>query len=325
MFQYVTRRVLLAFLVIIGVTLLTFVSIYLAGDPAVLYVSERAGPEELAEARRRLGLDKPLPEQYLSFLAGLARGDLGNSLAHRTPALGLVVDRLPATLELTFGALLLANLIAIPIGLISAVRRGTRLDGTIMLLAMFGQSMPSFWIGIMAILFFGVTLRIFPVSGHVPVLKPLLEGDWQTAVQNLPAGLHHAIMPIVTISVFAIARNARLVRSALLEVLGQEYVTTARSKGLKERHVIVGHALRNALIPIVTIIALEFGFLISGVIVIESVFAWPGVGRLVFNAIGMRDIPVVQAAVVFFALVFVALNLIVDILYAYLDPRIRLR
>lgn len=325
MFQYITRRVLLAFLVIIGVTLLTFVSIYLAGDPAVLYVSERAGPEELAEARRRLGLDKPLPEQYLNFLAGLARGDLGNSLAHRTPALGLVLERLPATLELTIGALIIANLIAVPIGLISAVRRGTRLDGTIMLLAMFGQSMPSFWIGIMAILFFGVTLRIFPVSGHVPVLKPLLDGDWQTAMQNFPAGLHHAVMPVVTISVFAIARNARLVRSALLEVLGQEYVTTARSKGLKERHVIVGHALRNALIPIVTIIALEFGFLISGVIVTESVFAWPGVGRLVFNAIGMRDIPVVQAAVVFFALVFVALNLIVDILYAYLDPRIRLR
>lgn len=325
MLQYITRRVLLAFLVIIGVTLLTFVSIYLAGDPAVLYVSERAGPEELAEARRRLGLDRPLPEQYLSFLGGLLRGDLGNSLAHRTPALGLVLERLPATLELTIGALILANVIAIPIGLISAVRRGTRLDGTIMLLAMFGQSMPSFWIGIMAILFFGVTLRIFPVSGHVPVLKPLLAGDWETAIQNIPAGVHHAIMPVVTISVFAIARNARLVRSALLEVLGQEYVTTARSKGLKERHVIVGHALRNALIPIVTIIALEFGFLISGVIVIESVFAWPGVGRLVFGAIGQRDIPVVQAAVVFFALVFVALNLLVDILYVYLDPRIRLR
>ncbi len=325
MFQYIMRRILLAILVIIGVTLLTFISIYLAGDPAVLYVSERAGPEELAEARRRLGLDRPLPEQYLTFLAGLARGDLGNSLAHRTPALGLVLERLPATLELTIGALVLANLIAIPIGLISAVKRGTRVDGTIMLLAMFGQSMPSFWIGIMAILFFGVTLRIFPVSGHVPVLKPLLAGDWQTAIQNFPAGVHHAIMPVVTISVFAIARNARLVRSALLEVLGQEYVTTARSKGLTERSVIVGHALRNALIPIVTIIALEFGFLISGVIVIESVFAWPGVGRLVFNAIGQRDIPVVQAAVVFFALVFVTLNLFVDILYAYLDPRIRLR
>jgi ABC-type dipeptide/oligopeptide/nickel transport system permease component len=324
MLYYITRRVLLAFLVIIGVTLLTFISIYLAGDPAVLYVSERAGQEEVEEARRRLGLDRPLPEQYLSFLGGLARGDLGNSLANRVPALGLVLERLPATLELTFGALILSNLIAIPIGLISAIRRGTRVDGTIMVVAMFGQSMPGFWLGIMLILFFSVTLRWFPVSGHVPVLLPILQGDVSTAVNNFPDAVHHAVLPVITLSVFTIARNARLVRSALLEVLGSEYVTTARSKGLSERRVIIVHALRNALIPIVTIIALEFGFLLSGVIVTESVFAWPGVGRLVYNAIGQRDIPVVQAAVVFFALVFVTLNLVVDVLYAYLDPRIRL-
>jgi len=208
MAQYITRRVLLAVLVVIGVTLLTFISIHLSGDPAVLYVSERAGQEELAEARRRLGLDKPLPEQYLNFLSGLARGDLGLSLANRTPALALVIERLPATLELTLGALLLSNIIAIPIGLISAVKRGTRLDGTIMLVAMFGQSMPGFWLGIMSILFFGVTLRAFPVSGQVPVLAPLLAGDINTALQNLPAGIHHAILPVVTISVFSIARNA---------------------------------------------------------------------------------------------------------------------
>lgn len=324
MFQYITRRVLLAIVVIIGVTLLTFISIYLSGDPAVLYVSERAGPEELAEARRRLGLDRPLPEQYLSFLAGLARGDLGVSLANRVPALQLVLERLPATLELTFGALIISNLIAIPIGLISAVRRGTRVDGTFMLVAMLGQSMPGFWLGIMLILFFSVTLRVFPVSGQVPVLQPLLQGDIATALGNIPDALHHMVLPIITVSVFTIARNARLVRSALLEVLGQEYVTTARSKGLHERKVILGHALRNAMIPIVTIVALEFGFLLGGVIVTESVFAWPGVGRLVYNAIGQRDIPVVQAAVVFFAFVFVTLNLVVDILYAYLDPRIRL-
>jgi peptide/nickel transport system permease protein len=193
-----------------------------------------------------------------------------------------------------------------------------------MLVAMLGQSMPGFWLGIMLILFFAVTLRIFPVSGQVPVLQPLLAGDVATALGNIPQALHHIVLPIITVSVFTIARNARLVRSALLEVLGQEYVTTARSKGLHERKVILGHALRNAMIPIVTIVALEFGFLLGGVIVTESVFAWPGVGRLVYNAIGQRDIPVVQAAVVFFAFVFVTLNLIVDILYAYLDPRIRL-
>jgi peptide/nickel transport system permease protein len=170
-----------------------------------------------------------------------------------------------------------------------------------------------------------VTLRVFPVSGHIPVLQPLLAGDVSGALQNLPDAIHHAVLPVITVSVFTIARNARLVRSALLEVLNQDYVTTARAKGLSERRVIVTHALRNALIPLVTIIALEFGFLLGGVIVTESVFAWPGIGRLVFNAIGQRDIPVVQAAVVFFAFVFVILNLFVDILYAFLDPRIRLR
>lgn len=325
MVQYIVRRILLAVLVVMGVTMLTFIAIYLAGDPVVLYVSERAGPEELAEARRRLGLDQPIPIQYINFLGGLLRGNLGNSLASKTPALELVLERLPATLEITFAALIVSNIIAIPIGMLSAVRRGTRLDGTIMVIAMLGQSMPGFWLGIMLILFFSVTLRIFPVSGHIPVLQPLLAGDISGAMQNLPDAIHHAILPVITVSVFTIARNARLVRSALLEVLNQDYVTTARAKGLSERRVIVTHALRNALIPLVTIIALEFGFLLGGVIVTESVFAWPGIGRLVFNAIGQRDIPVVQAAVVFFAFVFVMLNLFVDILYAFLDPRIRLR
>jgi peptide/nickel transport system permease protein len=305
--------------------MLTFISIYLAGDPVVMYVSERAGAEEVAEARRRLGLDQPIPIQYLNFLGGLARGDLGNSLATKTPALGLVLERLPATLEITFGALIFSNMIAIPIGLVSAIRRGTRVDGTIMVIAMLGQYMPGFWLVIMLILFFSVTLRIFPVSGHIPVLQPMLAGDYFGALQNLPNALYHAVLPIFTVSVFTIARNARLIRSALLEVLNQDYVTTARAKGLAERRVIITHALRNAMIPLVTIIALEFGFLLGGVIVTESVFTWPGVGRLVFEAIARRDIPVVQAAVVFFAFVFITLNLMVDILYAYLDPRVRLR
>ncbi len=324
MLQYIVRRVLLAFIVVFGVTVLTFLSLHLSGDPAALYVSERAGAEELAATRARLGFDKSLPEQYLSFVSGLLRGDLGNSLASKTPALPMVIERLPATVELTVGALLLSNLIALPIGLISAVKRGTRVDGTFMLFAILGQSMPGFWLGIMLILFFSVTLGAFPVSGQVPFLQPLLAGDFALAFSNFPEALHHIILPVITVSVFSIARNARLIRSALLEVLNQEYVTTARSKGLSEKRVVFVHALRNAMIPIVTIIALEFGFLLGGVIVTESVFAWPGVGRLVYTAIGQRDIPVVLAAVVFFAFVFVAINLIVDILYAYLDPRIRL-
>lgn len=324
MTKYVIRRLLLTLVVILGVTFLTFISIHLAGDPTLFYVSERASGEEIAQARARLGFDRPLPEQYLRFLFNLARGDLGNSLQHRVPALGVVLERLPATLELTFGGFILSTLVAFPIGIIAATRRGTMTDGTLMLGAMFGQSMPSFWLGLMFILFFGVTLKWLPISGHVPFLKPLLEGDLQQALHNLPGAIRHLIMPVVTVSVFSIARNSRLIRSALLEVLRQDYVVTARSKGLTERSVMVHHAIRNALIPIVTVLALQFGFLLSGVIVTETVFSWPGVGRLVFNAISNRDVPLVQTAVVLLAIMFVGINLFVDLLYGVLDPRIRL-
>jgi ABC-type dipeptide/oligopeptide/nickel transport system permease component len=193
-----------------------------------------------------------------------------------------------------------------------------------MAIAMFGQSIPSFWLGIMLILFVGLGLRILPISGHVPVLGPLLDGHIGTALANLPDATLFVIMPAVTIAVFSLSRNARLVRSSMLEVLSQDYVRTARAKGLGEWAVIVRHALRNAWLPVVTMIGLEFGFMLSGVVVVETIFSWPGVGRLVFNAINQRDIPLVQAAVVMFSLLFVALNLIVDLLYARLDPRVRL-
>lgn len=325
MTTFVIRRLLLTILVIIGVTLLTFVSIHLAGDPTLLYVSERATAEEIAATRIALGFDRPLTEQYLRFLGDMVRGDFGNSLQKRVPAMGLVMERLPATLELTIAAFVLSIVVAIPIGVVAALKRGTLIDGTLMLGAMFGQSMPSFWLGIMLILFVGVTLRWLPVSGHVPLLKPLLSGEFEVALQNLSDAISHMILPVITVSVFAIARNSRLIRSALLEVMGQDYVVTARAKGLPERSVLFRHAMRNALIPIVTVIALQFGFLLSGVIVTETVFAWPGVGRLVYTAIQQRDIPLVQAAVVFFAFLFVGLNLFVDILYGFLDPRIRLQ
>lgn len=325
MSTYVIRRLLLTIVVIIGVTLLTFISIHLAGDPTLLYVSERASAEEIEATRARLGFDRPLPEQYIRFLSDMVRGDFGNSLQQRVPAMGLVLERLPATLELTILAFLLSIVVAIPIGLIAALRRGTFVDGTLMLLAMFGQSMPSFWLGIMLILFVGVTLRALPVSGHIPFIVPLLQGKFDVALANFSDALRHLIMPVITVSVFSIARNSRLIRSALLEVLGQEYVVTARAKGLTEKTVLFRHAARNALIPIITVVALEFGFLLSGVIVTETVFAWPGVGRLVYTAIAQRDIPVVQSAVVFFALLFVGINLFVDLLYAYVDPRVRLQ
>jgi ABC-type dipeptide/oligopeptide/nickel transport system permease component len=325
MAQYLVRRLLQSIIVILGVTLLSFLTLHLAGDPTYLYVSERASEEEIQNTRVLLGFDRPLPEQYLSFLVRLAQGDMGNSLRARTPALPLVFERLPATLELTIFAMLISTVLAIPIGILSAVNRGTALDGGTMLFAMFGQSMPSFWLGIMLILFVGLALRWLPISGQTPIIAPLLAGDVQTTLANFPDAFRHLIMPGLTIGVFSLSRNARLVRSSMLEVLAQEYVVTARAKGLRERTVITRHALRNALIPVVTMIGLEFGFLLSGVVVAETVFSWPGVGRLVFNAITQRDIPLVQAAVVTFSFMFVLLNLVIDVLYVQLDPRVQLK
>ena len=322
--KFLIRRLLQSIFVIIGVTLLSFVTLHLAGDPTYLFVSERASDDEVAETRAKLGFDRPLPEQYLSFLIGLSRGDFGNSLKSRTPAFDLVMERLPATLELTLFAMLVATVVAIPIGIVSAINRGTAVDGGVMMLAMLGQSIPSFWLGLMFILFVGLTLRWLPISGHVPLFKPLFAGEFEVFLTNLPDGIRHLIMPSLTVGVFSLSRNARLVRSAMLEVLSLDYIKTARAKGLRERKVILGHAFRNALIPVVTILGLEFGFMLSGVVVVETVFSWPGVGRQVFNAINQRDIPVVQSAVVLFSFMFVLLNLIVDMLYAVLDPRVRL-
>lgn len=324
MWNYVLRRILQAGIVILGVTLITFVALHMGGDPTYLYVSERATEQEIAETRAKLGFDRPYHEQYLTYVGGLLRLDMGNSLTHKVPALEVVMERFPATIELTAAAMLLAIGLAIPLGVMAALNRGTAVDGGIMAVAMFGQSIPSFWLGIMLILFVGLGLRILPISGHVPVLGPLMEGQVLTALANVPDALLFVIMPAVTIAVFSLSRNARLVRSSMLEVLSQDYVRTARAKGLGEWAVIVRHALRNAWLPVVTMIGLEFGFLLSGVVVVETIFSWPGVGRLVFNAINQRDIPLVQAAVVMFALLFVALNLIVDLLYARLDPRVRL-
>ncbi len=325
MWAYITRRLLQSLLVIFGVTLITFVALHLGGDPTYLYVSERASTEEIAATRAKLGFDRPLHVQYLSFLAGLVRGDLGISLTYRTPALGVVLERFPATIELTLSAMFIAIVFAIPFGIVSAMRRGTSVDGGIMTLAMFGQSIPSFWLGIMLILFVGLGLRWLPISGHVPILQPLFSGNFGEALGNLPRAVPYLIMPAFTVSLFSLSRNARLVRSSMLEVLSQDFVRTARAKGLAERGVVLRHALRNAWLPVVTMLGLEFGFLLSGVVVVETIFSWPGVGRLVFNAINQRDIPLVQAAVIVFSLVFVLLNLLVDLFYARLDPRIRLQ
>lgn len=324
MWTFIIRRLIQSVIVIIGVTLITFTALQMSGDPTYLYVSERATDAEIQRTREALGFDRPLPEQYLSFLGKLVQGDFGHSLSYKRPAIEAVMEALPATLELTLFAMFLAIVVAIPLGVIASLNRGSAVDGSIMTMGMLGQSIPSFWLGIMMIMFFGLQLRILPISGHVPFIMPLIQGDFFRAFTNLPQTLYYLIMPGFAVAFYSISRNARLVRSSMLEVLGQDFVRTARSKGISERAVVVRHALRNAWLPVVTMIGLEFGFLIGGVVVVEMVFSWPGIGRLVFNAINQRDIPVVQAAVVTLALVFIALNLIVDLVYAKIDPRVKL-
>ena len=321
---FIVRRLLQSLIVIVGVTLITFSALQMSGDPTYLYVSERATQEEIARTRAALGFDRPLHEQYLKFLGNLVQGDFGNSLSYKRPAIEAVMEALPATIELTLFAMILAIVVAIPLGVAAALNRGSSVDGSIMTVAMAGQSIPSFWLGIMMIMFFGLQFRILPISGHVPFIMPLIQGDVVRAFSQLPQALYYLIMPGFAVAFYSISRNARLVRSSMLEVLGQDYVRTARAKGISEWAVITRHALRNAWLPVVTMIGLEFGFLLGGVVVVEMVFSWPGLGRLIFNAINQRDIPVVQAAVVILALVFISLNLIVDLIYAKIDPRVKL-
>lgn len=324
MWTFIIRRLLQSVVVIIGVTLISFVALQIGGDPTFLFVSERATQEEIELIRKALGFDKPLHIQYLTYLGNILQGDFGNSLSYRQPAMDIVLGALPATIELTVFSMIFAIGLAIPFGVFAALYRGTPVDGGIMTLAMFGQSIPNFWLGIMMILFFGLYLNWFPISGHVPLIMPLLQGDFMTALTNIPRSIYYMVLPGVAVGFYSLSRNARLVRSSMLEVLGQDYVRTARSKGISERAVVVNHALRNAWLPVVTMVGLEFGFLLGGVVVIETVFSWPGIGRLVFNAINQKDIPVVQASVIVLSVIFIALNLIVDLIYARIDPRVKL-
>ena len=323
MWTFLARRLWQSIIVLIGVTLISFVSLQIGGDPTYLFVSENASAEEIQRAREMLGFDRPLHVQYISYVWNALQGDFGNSLSYRQPAMQVVLEAMPATIELTVFSLVLAIALSIPLGIYAALHRGKPADGGIMTFAMLGQSIPNFWMGIMMILFFGRYLRWFPISGHEPFLEPLFAGDFRTAFANLPQSINHMIMPALAVGTYTLARNARLVRSSMLEVLQQDYVRTARSKGISERRVIVNHALRNAWLPVVTMIGLEFGFLLGGVVVVETVFSYPGIGRLVFNAINQRDIPVVQASVILIAVIFIVLNLIVDLIYARLDPRVK--
>jgi ABC-type dipeptide/oligopeptide/nickel transport system permease component len=297
----VLRRIGQLAFVVVAVTALVFGLLHLSGDPAALIAGESATLSDIEELRERMGFNRPWYVQYGLYMSRLVQGDMGMSIRHRRPVATLVVERLPATLQLTVLAQLVAVVIAFPIGVISAIRRNTILDRAAMGGAVLAQSVPIFWLGMMLILLFSVTLRWTPVGGR--------------------GSLASIVLPVVTLSMIYVAQNARLIRSSLLEVMSLDFVRTARSKGVAERSVILRHALRNALIPVVTILGLQFGHLISGAIVTEIVFAWPGIGRLMVQAVLGRDVPLVLGATMLIATFVVLVNLVIDLLYGVIDPR----
>jgi peptide/nickel transport system permease protein len=301
---YILRRVAQSALTLLGVSVLVFVILrVLPGDPARMLLPDGAPEAAVAELNRQLGLREPLIVQYGLFLRSVARGDFGQSFQYRAPALRVVLERLPATVQLTAAAMLLTIAAGVSLGIVTAVLRGTRYDVAGTILAVLGQSLPNFWLGIMLILLFGVALRWLPTSGFA---------SWTSLV-----------LPAVTLAAFPTALVARLTRSSMLEILNRDYIRTGRAKGLTEPSVVLRHALRNAAIPVLTVIGLQIGSLLGGAVITESVFAWPGMGKLIVDAIFFRDFPVVQTVLILSATVFVAINLLVDLLYTVIDPRIR--
>jgi ABC-type dipeptide/oligopeptide/nickel transport system permease component len=302
--RYLLRRLLHSALTLLGITLFTFVLLRMVpGDPARLILPENAPQAEVLRMRKLLGLDEPLHVQYYLYMRDLARADFGTSFQYSVPAIELVVERLPQTIRLSLSAIALTVALAVPAGIVAAVRRQTLFDFGAMLAAIFGQSVPNFWLGLMLILLFSVNRQWLPVSGA---------SSWL-----------HYVLPTITLAAYLMALVARLTRSSMLEVLRQDYVRTARAKGLAQRVVLWRHALKNAAIPIVTVVGMQIGTLLGGAVVTETIFNWPGIGKLVIEAIWRRDYPIVQAVLLLSAFAFVAINLVVDLLYTYLDPRIR--
>jgi len=291
--------------VIFGVLLITFVIMRLSGDPVSLFVMEGASLEEIENIRRMLGLDKPIYVQFALYMKRVVLGDFGQSLRMDQPAMELVFERLPLTLKLAFSVIIFAGVIAIPLGILCSFYRATWIDKMFIGSAAIGQSIPIFWLGIMLVLLFAVTLRLLPTSGS--------------------EGFHSIILPTLALGLHPLASIMRLMRSGMLEVLGQDYIRTARAKGVHERIILFRHALKNAAIPVVTMIGLHFSYLLGGAIIAETIFSWPGIGLLLTQSIFNRDYAVVQASVVIFATMVTFLNFFIDILYALIDPRISLR
>lgn len=300
--SFVGYRVLQGLAVVVALTTLVFFVIQLTGDPAIILISPNATAEEIAEFRRKMGLDQPLVVQYVAFLRHAIRGDLGQSFRQHQPALEVVLERVPATLELASFAFLVSIVVGIPLGIIGAWRHNSLWDRLCMVFALFGQSVPVFWLGLMLLLVFGVQLGLLPISGR--------------------GSLAHLVLPAVTLGLYSVARITRVTRNSLLETLHQDYTRTARAKGVADRRIILRHCLRNAAIPMLTLAALEMGVFLGGSIITETIFSWPGLGRLMIQSIQYRDFPVVIAGVFVFSVMIVVLNILVDVAYALLDPRI---
>ncbi|MEA2526946.1 MAG: peptide/nickel transport system permease protein [Thermomicrobiales bacterium] len=304
MSTYLIKRLVASLFAVWGVATLTFILLRVTADPAALLVGEQATPERLADVRHRLGLDRPLLVQYGDFMSGVVRLDFGESYRFNEPAMGMVIDRLPLSLRLSTAAFVVALVLAIPLAVASAVWRNTVIDYVASFLSFVGFAMPAFWLGAMAIILFSVQLKWLPTSGA---------GD-----------LKHYILPTATLATWPLGQFTRLLRSELLNVFHEDYVRTARAKGLAEQIIVLRHALKNAFLPVLTLIGLSFGTLLGGAIITETIFAWPGIGRLIIQATLNRDFPLIEASVILLATGFVTINLIVDLLYGVLDPRIKL-
>ena len=302
--RYISRRLIQMIIALFLMSVIVFLLGRLTGDPVSMLLSQYSTEEDRVRITEQLGLTKPILEQYGIFVFNALKGDLGKSVAgDNRPALALILERFPASLKLALVALIISILIGIPLGVLSAVKRGSFLDASARLLALLGQSLPAFWLGIVLMYFFSVKLRLLPTSGY--------------------GGIQHFILPAATMGLFTVAAVTRLTRSSMLEVLDSEYIKLARIKGVSEAIVIWKHALRNSLMPVITFMGTFFATMITGAVVIETVFSWPGIGRLAYESISNRDFPVMQAVILFMTTLYILANLIVDILYAWVDPRIR--
>ena len=328
---YIIKRLLMLIPVLLGTSIIAFSLIHLApGDPARTMAGEHASQRTINAIREKYGLDKPLYIQYGIWLNRALHGDMGRSIVSNEYVTKEIFDRFPNTFELTFFAMILAIAIGTMAGIISASKQYSALDYTFMGIALFGVSMPVFWLGIMLMMIFGVYLRWLPIGGRINILIPfhritgfyLLDSIITGNFAALISTLRYLILPSTALATIPMATIARVSRSSMLEVLRQDFIRTERAKGLSERVVIYKHAVRNAMIPVITVIGLNFGLLLAGAILTETVFSWPGIGRYVVSAVRMRDYPAVQGCVLFFAFVFVIVNLVTDIIYVYIDPRI---